>query len=590
MTAGSGHVAGDPASADANDDADASTDTVAVGDSPTAAVSRVRGLVFERLSAVATVFGITVVTGLFLYVARDAFRPFSADPGWYLVFLLTLVVPTAALAGYYLARDRAAGTVASESLGIAVVGLVAGGGLLILFRELATAQEWLALVVAALVAAAAVVGHARARPEAALERLFVSVIVPLLSVFGVPPVAVDRTVATPLTGTELFTVAFATPRLLPSVRDLVFLIPVLPVDWLVLVATVAVPAGLLFGTVVAHRREDGRGRVELTAGAATIAVAAAVAAPIAGVAPSVGVLLATGTVVPTAAYLEGVVRRRRGVAGLAVPVVVVAGILLGAALAEAFGFAPPDPWLDWGFLTSATSRTPQRAGIYPALVGSVLIVLIIALTAFPVGVGAAIYLEEYAPSSGRLGRVVDLIEVNVGNLAGVPSIVYGLLGLALFVQGIGLQQGIVVVGGLTVGLLILPIVIVSAQEALRAVPESTRQGSYAMGASRWQTVRKVVLPQALPGIFTGTILALGRAIGETAPLLMIGIASSVRSAPGGFFSKTGAMPRQIFSWGNEIQPEFRFGVLAAGVVSLLVVLLLMNGTAIVLRNRYQRNN
>ncbi|MFW5959403.1 MAG: phosphate ABC transporter permease PstA, partial [Natronomonas sp.] len=258
-------------------------------------------------------------------------------------------------------------------------------------------------------------------------------------------------------------------------------------------------------------------------------------------------------------------------------------------ITSALGFSGPNAWLDWGFLTNVHHRTPREAGIYPALVGSVMIVLVIALTAFPVGVGAAIYLEEYAPNSGRLARFIELIEINIGNLAGVPSIVYGLLGLALFVQGIGLRSGTVIVGGLTVGLLILPIVIISAQEALRAVPDSQRQASYGMGATQWQTVRNVVLPEALPGILTGTILALGRAIGETAPLLMIGIASSVRSPPSGFFSKTGAMPRQIFSWSSEIAPEFRTGVLAAGVIVLVVVLIVMNGTAIILRNRSQRS-
>jgi len=216
--------------------------------------------------------------------------------------------------------------------------------------------------------------------------------------------------------------------------------------------------------------------------------------------------------------------------------------------------------------------------------------LVIVALVFPAGVGAAIYLEEYAPDSGPAGRLVSLVEINVGNLAGVPSVVYGLLGLALFVKGIGLETGIVLVGGLTVGLLVLPIVIISSMEAIRAVPDSLRQASDGMGATRWQTIRCVVLPQALPGILTGTILALGRAIGETAPLLMIGAAASVRLAPNGFFDKFSAMPRQIFAWSSEFDPDFRFGVLAAGVVTLLAVLLLLNGTAIVIRNKYQQRD
>ncbi|MFW5977903.1 MAG: phosphate ABC transporter permease PstA, partial [Halohasta sp.] len=226
---------------------------------------------------------------------------------------------------------------------------------------------------------------------------------------------------------------------------------------------------------------------------------------------------------------------------------------------------------------------------YPTLVGSVLILIVIVLSAFPVGIGAAIYLEEYASTEGRFGSLMELIQVNIANLAGVPSIVYGVLGLAIFINLIDMGRGTAVVAGFTVGLLILPIVIISTQEAIRAVPDSRRQASYAMGATKWQTVRNVVLPESLAGIFTGTILALGRAIGETAPLLMIGVASTVRVSPDSFLSRTGAMPRQILSWSTQITTEFRYGVLAAGVVTLLVVLLTMNAAAIVLRNRSQRN-
>lgn len=553
-------------------------------------VSRLRGRIFEAVCAGSTVFGITVVAGLLLYVANDALRPFSADPEWHLVFFVTLVIPTLALAGYYLRRDRRAGVVAYTSFGIPIVSLLGGIGLLILLREIISAQEWFALLVALCVATGLVIGHRRTRPEAAVERLGVLLGAPVLTVFGVPALGVDYTVSLPLSGTEIFTIAFSTPRILPSIRDLVFMLPVLPADSILLIGTVSVPFGVAFGRFVASRRDDGRGVREMLVGSILVGAGGAGVAVVAGVGSTSGVLLATATLVPTVTYLEGVVRRDDGLTGLAFPVVVLVGLIAGILLTEAFGFTPPDPWLDWGFLTSPTSRTPVKAGIYPALVGSVLIVLTIALSAFPVGVGAAIYLEEYAPNTGRVGRLVDLIEINIGNLAGVPSVVYGLLGLALFVQGIGLRSGIVIVGGLTVGLLILPIVIISAQESIRAVPDSTRQASYGMGATRWQTVKNVVLPEAMPGIFTGTILALGRAIGETAPLLMIGIASSVRSTPSGFFAKTGAMPRQIFSWSSEIQPEFRFGVLAAGVVTLLAVLLMMNGTAIVLRNRHQERS
>lgn len=266
--------------------------------------------------------------------------------------------------------------------------------------------------------------------------------------------------------------------------------------------------------------------------------------------------------------------------------ILMVSVLLVYVTLDAFAIRQPntDPWLDWSFLTSVPSRFPEDAGIYPALIGSIMMIVVIALSAFPVGVGAAIYLEEYAPDN----RLVELIEINIGNLAGVPSVVYGLLGLALFIRTIGMPAGSVIVGGFTVGLLILPIVIISAQEAVASVPGSQRQASYAMGATRWQTVRDVVLPAALPGILTGTILALGRAIGETAPLLMIGAAATIYRAPGSPFDRFSAMPRQIFTWASQPSPEFQYGVLAAGVVTLLAVMLSMNATAILIRNRYQR--
>jgi len=556
----------------------------------TESVGRLRGLVFEAICGASTVLGIAVVAGLLAYVARDAFRLTSADTAWHLTFLATLGLPTLAFAGYVRWRDRAALRVGYTSLGVSVVALLVGGGLVVVVKELQSPFGLLAIEVALLAAAGAVLAHNRLRPEAALERLVVLLLAPVLAMVGIPPLGVDYTIATPLTGTPLLDLTFSTPGLLASVRDLVYAVPVRPPDWLLVVLTVTVPAAVVFGRSVAARRDDDRGVWELLGSAAVVAAGGALLAPTFDVAARDGALLATAVFVPTAVYVEAVGRRREGHLGLLVPAVVVVGLVAGVVLTNLFGFAGPKPWLDFGFLTNAHSRTPADAGIYPALVGSVLIVLVIAASAFPVGVGAAIYLEEYAPTTGRLGRIVELIEINIGNLAGVPSIVYGLLGLALFVKGVGLRAGIVIVGGLTVGLLILPIVIISAQEALRAVPDSTRNAAYGMGATRWQTVRTVVLPEALPGILTGTILALGRAIGETAPLLMIGIASSVRTPPSGFFEKTGAMPRQIFSWSSEIQPEFRFGVLAAGVVTLVVVLLIMNGTAIVLRNRYQRGS
>jgi phosphate transport system permease protein len=553
-------------------------------------VSRLRGRVFEWVTLGATVFGIVTVAALLLYVVNDALQPLTADPGWHLAFFLTLVAPALALAGYYYRYDPAAGEVAYASAGIPVVGLVGGGGLVVLFVEIVTPLEWFGMVLGLLFGAGAVYAHRELRPAAALERLAVVLVAPTLSLAGIPALSVDFTATTPLTETALFTVVFSTPEILPGVPDLVRALPVVPMGWILLVASVTLPVAALFGRTVAYRRDDGRGLSE------TVVAATAVVSVGAFVTPSIGlnaenwVVLATATLIPLGAYLEGVLRRGRGTSGLLFSVVLVGGALLGVVVVRSLGFAGPDPWLDWSFLTSATSRTPADAGIYPPLVGSVLMLVVIIVSAFPAGVGAAVYLEEYAPDSGPVGRLVDLIEVNIGNLAGVPSVVYGLLGLGLFVKGIGLGAGIVLVGGLTVGLLILPIIIISAQEAIRSVPDSMRKASYGMGATRWQTTRNVVLPEALPGIMTGTILALGRAIGETAPLLMIGAASSVRLAPDGFFARFSAMPRQIFAWSSEFNEDFRFGVLAAGVVTLLAVLLIMNGTAILIRNKYQRGN
>jgi phosphate transport system permease protein len=248
------------------------------------------------------------------------------------------------------------------------------------------------------------------------------------------------------------------------------------------------------------------------------------------------------------------------------------------------GFAGPASWVDWQFLTSAHSRTAADAGLYPAIGGSILLMITVAVLAFPLGVGAAIYLEEYAPDN----RFTRFIDVNISNLAGVPSVVYGLLGLGVFVTYLGQPTGTVAIGGATLALLILPIVIISSREAIRSVPTDQRQASYGMGATKWQTVRRVVLPRAFPGILTGTILALGRAIGETAPLIMIGAPSVVFSLPTEFSAKASAMPLQVFAWASLYAgPDFYQKAVPAGVVVLVSVLLAMNSIAIVLRNKYQ---
>lgn len=238
--------------------------------------------------------------------------------------------------------------------------------------------------------------------------------------------------------------------------------------------------------------------------------------------------------------------------------------------------------IGWDFLTSYPSRKPELAGILPALVGSVYVIGLTGIIALPLGVGAAIYLEEYGTDSW----LAQIVEVNIANLAGVPSIIYGLLGLELFVRASGMGRS-VIAGACTMALLILPIIIIASREALRTVPFSLREGALALGASRWQTIWQVVLPMAFPGILTGSILAMSRAIGETAPLIMMGALTYIAFLPTGLDSPFTVLPIQIFNWVSRPQHGF-IADAAAGIMVLLVTLLLLNALAIYLRNRLQR--
>ena len=256
-------------------------------------------------------------------------------------------------------------------------------------------------------------------------------------------------------------------------------------------------------------------------------------------------------------------------------------------------------WLTAKFLTMPQSSQPELAGVRTAILGSLWVVSITILFSFPIGVGAAVYLEEYA----RENWFNNLIQTNISNLAGVPSIIYGMLGLAVFVRALegftsGASLGLiddvttangrtVLSAGLTLGLLILPLIIINAQEAIRAVPNSMRQAGLALGATQWQTIWAHVLPSALPGILTGVILAISRAIGETAPLIVVGASTFITTDPSGPFSKFTTLPIQIYQWTSRPQDEFR-NIAAAAIIVLLIMLLSLNAIAVVLRNRYSR--
>ena len=239
--------------------------------------------------------------------------------------------------------------------------------------------------------------------------------------------------------------------------------------------------------------------------------------------------------------------------------------------------------LDTQFLTSSPSRIPAKAGILPALVGTLWVTVLVALITLPIGIGAAIYLEEYA---GR-GRIARLLKINISNLAGVPSIVYGIFGLAIFVRGLDLGRT-VFAASLTLSLLILPVVIISSAEALKAVPPSQREAAYALGATRWQVIRRALLPAAAPGILTGIVLAVARAVGETAPLILIGAVTFVTFVPTNpFEDKYTVLPIQIFNWANRPQEAF-LEISAAAILVLIALMLLWNGAAIFLRARLSR--
>lgn len=257
---------------------------------------------------------------------------------------------------------------------------------------------------------------------------------------------------------------------------------------------------------------------------------------------------------------------------------IVLGILFYRIASQSIG------WLDFDFLTSRLSIFPDKAGIKGVILGTVWLMMVVAPVTLILGVSTAIYLEEY---SGK-GRIQQFIQVNISNLAGVPSVIFGLLGLTVFGRFLGLGSS-VLAGGLTMSLLVLPVVVVSSQEAIRAVPGFLRDASYALGATKWTTIKNVVLPSAIPGILTGIILALSRAIGETAPLVVLGVPALILTTPGSLMSDFTALPIQIYYWTLDTVLVAEYANLAAAtIVVLLTLLFLMNSAAIYIRNKYQK--
>ncbi|MGK7906902.1 MAG: phosphate ABC transporter permease PstA [Synechococcus sp.] len=280
---------------------------------------------------------------------------------------------------------------------------------------------------------------------------------------------------------------------------------------------------------------------------------------------------------------------RRHLAGNIFSVMCLLGTLVGLVILTvllALTFVQATKFLNWNFITSYPSQiNPESAGIRSPLLGSIYILVYTILFSVPIGVGAAIYLEEYAPKN----RFTELLELNIANLAGVPSVVYGILGLGLFVRLLGLGR-VVFAGSLTMALVILPVIIVAAREAIRAVPRSLREASYGLGATKWQTIWNHVLPNAIPGILTGVIIAVSRAIGDSASLLIIGALTFITFDPkflelGGLTSQFTVLPLQIFFWTGLPQEAFK-ELAAAGIIVLMILLLSLNSLAIVIRNKY----
>jgi phosphate transport system permease protein len=519
-------------------------------------VSRLRGTIFRYLSLGASLFGIVALGVLLSYVFWDAFGLSTASLPWYGLFALFVVAPMAGFVAYA-RRNTLAGEVALELASTAMAGVLGGFALVVVLEVIAGDRVWFAY--------------------------FLTVALPLAVLY-----VLDRVrPAMNWVGLGYLGVVAAGPAVGTILLDELGTVAVLLGGPLVYLLTLVVPTAAATRYVLDDYFELGGG----TYGAAAVLAAAVLAVPVVDTIPaltrSIWLIFLTTLVVPLGIIVGKNLAESERRVGFVGPLAFVVGIGLLLVVPDMVGVTGPEPWFDWQYVTSDHSQTAEKAGLYPAIVGSVFIIVLVAIITLLVAIGAAVYLEEYAPSNGIGGKITRFIRINISNLAGVPSVVYGLLGLALFARLVGTGVGTVLTAALTLSLLILPIVVISAREAIQSVPDSLRQASYGMGATQWQTVRNVVLPRALPGTLTGTILALGRAIGETAPLIMIGTATTAFNPPEGLFSRTSAMPMQVFAWAGYPSEAFQKGVVAAGVVTLLVVLLTMNSIAILLRNKFE---
>lgn len=514
-----------------------------------------KGRLFEISLIGAILIGIVSLLVLFGYIASDAFRPLTASAQWYLLYFATLVAPTAAFTLY--ARRRPAVRAANAKAFAVAFGGSAASLTIYVVADAVSPYDVLVYLLFGIIPPILVGTYARTTGDTT----YTGPAIPISIIVGIAVAAGLYDLIRPVVGT-------ITP-------------------WIAYFGIVTLPVAAIISVVVT-RRQSRRGGLFAAGGVlgATLVIVRGTLGV--GIDPSFWVVLFSVLVVPVGYVIgETILTDSKGRIGVLGPFVIVGGVLVGAAIERQFGLQGLEGYFTPSLLLNSWDNlTASNAGVYPQIVGSIVIVGFMAALAFPVGIGAAVYLEEYAPDTGWGGRLATLLEVNISNLAGIPSVVYGLLGLALFRNTLGFGTGVVIAAAGTLGLLILPIVVVSAQEAIRSVPDLLWQASYGMGASRWQTLRDVVFPEAIPGVLTGTILALARAIGETAPLVIIAVATTTYSSPEGLFSSATALPLQIFAARSNFSPEFRHGIVPATAVVLLILMLLMNTVAIVIRNRY----